>query len=73
MSKINYANPFNPETELKAYRDWKNTIDTAVSEAVGKAKTEHILKIAKNMRKENLDIELIAKLTGLSREDVENL
>ena len=58
MKKINYHNPFNPETELKAYRDWKNTIDTAVNEAVVKAKTESSVEIAKNMKREKLDIEL---------------
>ena len=32
-----------------------------------------IIKIAKNMLKENIDIEMIIKVTGLTKEEIENL
>ena len=41
----------------------------------GKAegKNERNIEIAKNMLKENIDIELISKVTGLNPEEIEKL
>jgi predicted transposase/invertase (TIGR01784 family) len=53
------------EDSLKYYRDMKNSLDTA--------KDEKAMEIAKNALREGLTIELIQKLTGLTREQIEGL
>ena len=50
---------------LNAYRDFKNSIDTARDE---KAK-----EIAKELKKDNIPIELIVKYTNLTKEEIEKL
>ena len=40
---------------------------------IAKGKKESILETAKNMLKDNLDIEMISKYTGLSEEEINNL
>jgi predicted transposase/invertase (TIGR01784 family) len=57
------------EDSLKYYRDIKNSLDTAREEGERKKQME----IAKTGLKEGLSIELIMKLTGLSKEEIENL
>ena len=58
---------------LKTYRDWKNSIDTARDEGEVKGKAEEKLEIAKNLKKDNVPVELIVKYTNLSLEDIENI
>jgi len=62
---------------LNAYRDMKNSIDTALEEGEikGEIKGEMKgrIKVAKNSLKAGLDIETIAKITGLSKEEIESL
>ena len=53
------------EDSLKYYRDMKNSLDTA--------RDEKAIEIAKNALIENLDINLIQRLTGLSKEQIERL
>jgi len=53
------------EDSLKYYRDLKNSLDTA--------KDEKAIEIAKNALSENLDVNLIQRLTGLSKEQIERL
>ncbi len=62
---------FNPtdleayEMNLKIYRDYKNTIDTAYDE--GK------IEVAKSARQMGLSIADIIKLTGLTESDINKL
>jgi len=51
------------QNDLKAYRDNINVLETA--------RIEEKLTIARNMKQENLSAALIAKVTGLSIEDIE--
>lgn len=53
------------EESLKYYRDLKNSLDTA--------KEEVRIDIAKKGLKEGLSVELLMKLTGLTKEEIENL
>ena len=46
---------------------------TELEEAREKGKKESILETARNMLKDNLDIEMICKYTGLTREEINNL
>jgi len=62
---------------LKVYRDNKNTMDYAIATAKEEAKregaTEREMEIAKEMKKEGLSVERIARITGLTKEQIEKL
>ncbi|MBC8110411.1 MAG: PD-(D/E)XK nuclease family transposase [Verrucomicrobia bacterium] len=70
---------FNPEQiqqyedSLKYYRDLKNVIDTAVSEAKIEAKTELVIEIARQMKQAGEPTQKINQYTGLSQEQIEKL
>ena len=70
------------EDSLKAYRDWKNTIETAeykgreegraegLAEGLEKGRKEQALDMARQMIADNMPIEQILKYTHLSKEDI---
>ena len=57
------------EDSLKAYRDIKNSLDTAREEG----RAEGIAMVAKMMFAKGMDIDAIASMTGLSTDEVESL
>lgn len=65
------------EDSLKAYRDIKNSLDTAKEEgrAEGRdeGRAEGIAMVAKMMYAKGMDIDVIASMTGLSTDEVESL
>ena len=69
------------EENLKNYRDWYATIDYAQTEGIEKGmqkgiekgRQEEKLQIARKMKEQGLDSELIAQCSGLSVEDIERL
>lgn len=65
------------EDSLKAYRDIKNSLDTAKAEgrAEGRAegKAEGRAEVAKTMMEKGMDVKIIASLTGLSEEEIKSL
>jgi predicted transposase/invertase (TIGR01784 family) len=69
------------EESLKYYRDLKNVVDTSFDEgrAEGKAegkvegKAEGKVEIARRMKLEGEPIDKIARFTGLSNTEIENL
>ena len=65
------------EDSLKAYRDIKNSLDTAKEEgrAEGReeGRAEGIAMVAKMMYAKGMDIDVIASMTSLSTDEVENL
>lgn len=65
------------EDSLKAYRDIKNSLDTAKEEgrAEGReeGRAEGIAMVAKMMYTKGMDIDVIASMTGLSTDEVESL
>ena len=65
------------EDSLKAYRDIKNSLDTAKEEgrAEGReeGRAEGIAMVAKMMYAKGMDIDVIASMTGLSSDEVESL
>ena len=65
------------EDSLKAYRDIKNSLDTAKEEgrAEGReeGRAEGIATVAKMMYAKGMDIDVIASMTGLSTDEVESL
>lgn len=65
------------EDSLKAYRDIKNSLDTAKEEgrAEGRVegRAEGIAMVAKMMYAKGMDIDVIASMTGLSTDEVESM
>ena len=55
----------NYENSLKIYRDLKGVIDTAFDEG--------ILKVAKNLKEEGMELEFIIKVTGLSKKQIDKI
>ena len=58
-------------TELEEARE--KGIETGMAAGIAQGKKESILETARNMLKDNLDIEMICKYTGLTREEINNL
>ena len=57
------------EDSLKYYRDIKNSLDTAKEEG----KIEEKIEVARTGLKEGLSVEIIMRLTGLTKEEIEKL
>ncbi|RHS00179.1 hypothetical protein DWW23_05955, partial [Parabacteroides sp. AF14-59] len=63
------------------YRDWRNTLEYAVEEAeekglkkgVKEGKAEEQRLIAANLKNQGVDIETIARCTGLSVKEIDDL
>jgi predicted transposase/invertase (TIGR01784 family) len=81
LSRLNQADLDRYEMNLKVYRDLKNTVDTAFDDGKiegiiqGKieGKIEGMIEAARNGKKLGLDMETLIKLTGLSKERIEQL
>ncbi len=61
------------EASVNAYRDIKNSVDTAFEKGIEKGEKKKSKKVAKNGLKEGLSIEIIMKLTGLTKKEIEDL
>ena len=61
------------EDSLKAYRDIKNSLDTAKEEGREEGRAEGIAIVVKNMHAKGMDIDVIASITGLNKDEVESL
>ena len=59
----------------RRYAEWEYSYSMAQSKEEGIVEGEDKEKksIAKKMKEENIDIDLIIKVTGLSKEEIENL
>ena len=61
------------EASKMAYRDIKNSIDTAKQKGIEEGMNQKALDIARNMLADGVDINLIMKYSGLTQEQIENL
>ena len=65
------------ETSKMAYRDIKNSVDTAkregIAEGMEKGMNQKALDIARNMLADGVDINLIMKYSGLTQEQIEKM
>lgn len=61
------------EDSMKTYRDINNAIATAQRDSKAEGMAEKSLEIAKNLKSLGIDIDIIAKGTGLSKEQIEKL
>lgn len=77
ISKFDQKNFDEYQDSLKVYWDLKSSMDTyyleGKEEGIREGKIEEKIEIALNSLKENVDIQLIAKITGLSIEEIEQL
>ncbi|MCL2131851.1 MAG: hypothetical protein FWH36_05300 [Lentimicrobiaceae bacterium] len=58
---------------LNSYRDLKNSLDTAKVEGKAEGEKSKTIEIAKRLKKDNIPIELIAKYTNLTIEEIEKI
>ena len=61
------------EASKMAYRDIKNSIDTAKQKGIEEGMNQKALDIARNMLADGVDINLIMKYSGLTQEQIEKL
>ena len=61
------------EDSLKAYRDIKNSLDTAKEEGREEGRAEGIALVAKAMHAKGMDVATIASITGMAKDEVERL
>jgi predicted transposase/invertase (TIGR01784 family) len=81
VSNLNKEEMNAYEASLKEKRDWHSAMDTAIQEALEKGKEEWMEKgiekgierTARQMKKEGFSNETIAKITGLSIEEINRL
>jgi predicted transposase/invertase (TIGR01784 family) len=58
------------ENSLKHYRDTKNVVDTAAIVGEAKGERKKAIEVARNALAEGFPVSVIAKLTGLSEEEI---
>jgi predicted transposase/invertase (TIGR01784 family) len=58
---------------LKAYRDVKNSIDTALEKGREEGKNSKALQIAKKMLDAGMDIETVMQITDLPKNKIDKL
>ena len=61
------------ETSKMAYRDIKNSVDTAKREGIAEGMNQRSLDIARKILADGIDINLIMKYSGLTQEQIEKL
>ena len=61
------------EASKMAYRDIKNSIDTAKQKGIEEGMNQKALDITRNMLADGVDINLIMKYSGLTQEQIEKL
>ena len=61
------------EDSLKAYRDIKNSLDTARKEGITEGMAKEKAKIAKKLLEIGMPLESIIQVTGLTENEINNL
>lgn len=69
IARFDPGERFEYEDSLKVYRDWHNVIKTAELKGENKMR----IQLARRMKAEGVDIATIAKVTGLSTDQIEGL
>ena len=89
IAQFSKENLYAYEESLKVYRDWNNVIDTAIQKGIARGMEEGLVKgmeegiakgewmkaqtIAGNLKNAGLSIAEIAKVTGLSEDEINSL
>ena len=70
LAKMGEAELYDYEMNLKIYRDYKNTVDTAFDEGKFEGEIQKSFEIAMKMKQRGLSVEDIAEMTGLSEAEI---
>lgn len=73
IAKFTRAELREYEDSLKAYRDIKNSLDSAEEKGRAEGKKDKAIEIAKNLLEMDIPIDAIMKATGLSSEEIRNI
>ena len=73
IAKLSHEEYLQYIISLKTYRDYKNSLDTAVEEGIEKGKAEEKLKIAKELKTLGIPFDKISIATKLSIKEIQNL
>jgi predicted transposase/invertase (TIGR01784 family) len=73
LANLGQADLYNYEMNLKVYRDYKNTVDTAFDEGKMEGKIEGKIEVARQLKSLGIDTDTIIKSTGLSADNISNL
>ncbi len=73
LAKLGQADLHTYEMNLKSYRDYKNTVDTAFDEGKLEGKLEGKIETAKQLKHLGISIDIISKSTGLSTNEIDKL
>lgn len=73
IAKFTQEELLSYENSLKYYRDLKNSLDLAREEGKLEGKIEEKMEVIQKGKEEGLSIEILVKLTGLSRAEVEKI
>ena len=68
-----YISLLTDDDSLKAYRDVKNSIDTALEKGREEGKNSKAIQIAKRMLDAGMDIETVMQITDLPKSKIEEL
>ena len=68
-----YISLLTDDDSLKAYRDVKNSIDTALEKGREEGKNSKAIQIAKKMLDAGMDIETVMQITDLPKSKIEKL
>lgn len=68
-----YISLLTDEDSLKAYRDVKNSIDTALEKGREEGKNSKAIQIAKKMLDAGMDMETVMQITDLPKCEIEKL
>ena len=73
LAKYGQAELERYEMNLKIYRDYKNTVDTAFDEGRIEGKKEGKIEVAKALKENGVSSEIISKTTGLTEREIDKL
>lgn len=70
IAQFSKENLYAYEESLKVYRDWNNVINTAIQKGIAEGEWMKAKAIAGNLKNAGLSIAEIAKVTGLSEDEI---
>ena len=73
IAQFSKENLYAYEESLKVYRDWNNVINTAIQKGIAEGEWMKAQTIAGNLKNAGLSIAEIAKVTGLSEDEINSL
>ena len=73
IAQFSKENLYAYEESLKVYREWNNVINTAIQKGIAEGEWMKAKAIAGNLKNAGLSIAEIAKVTGLSEDEINSL